>query len=144
MHVWVSHNLFLVMQGGTFTGLFVGYGVLVIDAEQIADLYDNGYYGKGVLSRSKPTFFVSGSNYRGMSAPYMLLLIIQGKGGNKFHIKSTEKQSQSRTQTTKDEDTIECLQLSLVESFWLAYGLGCLRIFNKSQNEVLICQWIPI
>ena len=38
------------------------------------------------------------------------------------------------------DEAVEYLQLSLEEAFYLAYGLGCLKIFLPGNMEVCVCE----
>jgi len=135
-----------------YTGIFISSGVWIVDKEEGLDLYNCGFYGKGILSRGGPSFYESGVHTR-----------VGTNSG--FHIKQTKRVKISRETTSNDNNNNnnnndssgysktnnnnnnnknnpnsssstnantklhkEYLQLSLAESFFLMYGLGCLRI----------------
>jgi hypothetical protein len=52
-----SFSSFLFLDDGeSFCGYFMENGVWVCDEKSAMKIYNGGYFGKGVLSRSEPTF----------------------------------------------------------------------------------------
>lgn len=144
-----------------YTGLFNGNGVCIIDKTQASELYSFGTYGKGILSRSRPLFFHNIRTYRGSAGMFHNKEVkkLNGKKrGNVCsdgpHISSTLNSKTSNSSSNYDEDPIaqhfqdhktiqeaeEYLQLSLVEAFYLAYGLGCLKVMLPDGIQVSLLE----
>eukprot|EP01112_Ceratiomyxa_fruticulosa_P014475 TRINITY_DN4145_c0_g1_i2.p1 TRINITY_DN4145_c0_g1~~TRINITY_DN4145_c0_g1_i2.p1 ORF type:complete len:385 (-),score=75.59 TRINITY_DN4145_c0_g1_i2:128-1234(-) len=154
----------------SYTGVFITSGVWIVDREEGLDLYSCGFYGKGLLSRGGPNFYESGSsrpnagNSSGFHIKHTKRVkvsreIVSNNNSNNnnssssssstphkthTHKSNPEKQPSNTNANTNTKLHEEYLQLSLVESFFLMYGLGCLRIIkpipdhsNESEEDVL-------
>lgn len=127
--------------------------VLVQDAESVQQLWQSGFYGKGNLSRSEPTWWVREQNRRGGNLNYapeeITALRRQARIAAK-QAKAEGKVTNARVTVTasnvgrdgvakpwSDPDNAEHLQLDPQETFFLVFALGTLRLRATNSPSTL-------
>ncbi|KAI9023703.1 hypothetical protein CLU79DRAFT_718481 [Phycomyces nitens] len=114
------------------------------------ELYDAGFFGKGSLSRSKPTWHERHGSQSDKS-PYLEQITVDrrrqrrekkrlDKGGstdNRTDILNDTYSSPELLDLVEGQD-IECLQLDLLEAFFLAFSLNALEICDTSQRVLSV------
>ncbi|CAG8473228.1 3787_t:CDS:2, partial [Dentiscutata heterogama] len=88
--------------------------VIVSEKQAIQKLWKQGFFGKGNLSRSEPTF--------------------EWRNGRKDSKDVIDVSDKGNTEPTPLIDTLEHLQLTTEEAFFLSFGLGCLEIYDANDN----------
>ncbi|KAG2180535.1 hypothetical protein INT44_003539 [Umbelopsis vinacea] len=136
--------------------------IRITDNLDIQELYCKGFFGKGNLSRSEPTWSqriaAEGSDSKQFLEHITEARRKQRKATRISKLMNTPPLSSSPSQASQSEDgnnnevpnnhvneildTVfeEHLQLSLVEGFFLAYGLGCLTILNNEKQPLSILE----
>lgn len=89
-----------------FEGEWHDNHVWILDKDQIDKLFASGAFGKGILSRTKPTFVENNTN----------------NNDAKFHRRKKPKTDQPKnTALSLPEGFVEPLQLNLYDSFFILY-----------------------
>ncbi|XP_028303583.1 tRNA-splicing endonuclease subunit Sen2 [Gouania willdenowi] len=101
--------------------------VLVRDPEHIRRIHSQGFFGKGILSRSRPDF-TGCSNHSSL----------QGGASVTSH---THDITAVCPQVSSAPLMTEYLQLSLEETFFLVYGLGCLSVYQEQEPLSVVQLW---
>ncbi|KAI8575334.1 hypothetical protein K450DRAFT_262265 [Umbelopsis ramanniana AG] len=145
-----------------FNGEYLREGgcIRITDNLDIQELYCKGFFGKGNLSRSEPTWSQRIAA-EGSDAKQFLENITEARRKQRRATRmsklNTPPLTSSPSQASQSEDcnnnevrnnyyeildtvSEEHLQLSLVEGFFLAYGLGCLEIMNSEKQPLSIIE----
>ena len=108
-------------------GYFNGFGVIVNEPEEIHRLYNyEGYFGKGVLSRSNPCFVNRTKRPKNQGTK-------KQKIRSDFHAKDITPENPF--QHLDFTNFVENLQLSLVEAFYLLDALDIINIYFSINGE---------
>ncbi|GAM23273.1 hypothetical protein SAMD00019534_064480 [Acytostelium subglobosum LB1] len=128
-----------------YYGIYIGYAVKIVDQQQSLDLYNRGCFGKGILSRSNPSYNNNNGVGGGTSSGFHIKTVrnreqttdeveppLKVQRNDDCEDNTTVSSSLSYTQSQSQSQTtmIEYLQLSLYEAFYLLYALGCLTILR--------------
>ncbi|KAL0089793.1 hypothetical protein F4703DRAFT_1842721 [Phycomyces blakesleeanus] len=114
------------------------------------ELYDAGFFGKGSLSRSKPTWHERHSS-QSENSPFLEQITVDrrkqrrekkrlDKGSlvdDRMDILHDTYSSAEILDLIEGQD-IECLQLDLLEAFFLAFSLNALEICDTSQRVLSV------
>jgi len=138
-----------------YEGTFNGFGVWIENKDHAEDLFQSGYFGKGILSRSKPTLFErsyedntdNNSKMKRHCGFHRRRVFVkkaigeqESKESNQNDAISNEESSSIRKSYLNEKfqlpENTEYLQLSLEEAFFLVYALKCMLVKNQ-QNHVL-------
>ncbi|CAG8476609.1 8582_t:CDS:10, partial [Dentiscutata erythropus] len=117
--------------------------VIVSEKQAIQKLWKQGFFGKGNLSRSEPTF--EWRDGKKGDQPLSAEQITQNRRIARARRKKNKKNaSASITNNEDSKDVIdvsdkaisiqEHLQLTTEEAFFLSFGLGCLEIYDANDN----------
>lgn len=148
----ITHELVL---SATFVGTFNGMGVIVDDLHAIENLYNNGFFGKGSLSRSIPDVMLNENNpiimkerqynnTQGLMNDMNLYnkninlekcIILPDSDDEDIEtdidvLKLTFSDLSSLLKETESHKEIFLLMLE--EAFFLTYAIGCLKIKDES------------
>lgn len=113
-------------------------------------LWQSGFYGKGNLSRSEPTWWVRDQNRRGANLSYAPEEITalrrqariaakqakaEGKASNaRVTVSASNAGRDGVARPWDDADNAEHLQLDAQETFWLVFALGTLSLYHPQQH----------
>lgn len=122
--------------------------VQVTDLASVLQLWQSGFYGKGNLSRSEPTWWVREQNRRGANlnyAPEEITALRRKARIVAKQAKAEGKVTNARVTVTasnagrdgvakpwSDPENAEHLQLDPQETFFLLFALGTLRLWNAT------------
>jgi tRNA-splicing endonuclease subunit Sen2 len=130
-----------------FFGEFWEYSVGITDQNAIEALVKHGNFGKGILSRSAPKFFQRGNEefLPIESKPNTEKRIAHRKRPKLALLASNSAEHEEYDDATmkfpSSSETIEPLQLSLVEAFYLSNVLKCLLIRYQNDTISVNEQW---
>lgn len=129
-----------------FVGIFTGMSVEVFDANDIQELYENGFYGSGAQAKvqtnaTKSSSFATKSQ---LIAKKELKKKFGNQNPNEVTLKvlpdDIEQESIEELNFTEEADPFpleESLVLSLEETFFLHHSLRCLKILDFERNSEL-------
>lgn len=139
----------------TFIGVFNGFGVTIKNVNAVDNLYNNGFFGKGSLSRSLPLEINKNKNVPKIlkQRQYISRETLLSNTNISFGDRNLDKFIVLPDSDNEDIETdIEVLKstysdlpsyikqtesyresyfLSLEEAFFLTFGVGCLKIQNE-------------
>ncbi|KAI8099558.1 uncharacterized protein BX664DRAFT_289704 [Halteromyces radiatus] len=159
-HWYLSWKNWLFSRPSRPTGIYVDFGKFVWIQQEDHQLYQQGYFGKGTLSRSDPTWYsrLQQAHSQQQMAPEQVTaarrkqrkqqrrMKAQGQSVS-FSVNQPVDESESFVDDQRSLQQLadwtqmenqECFQLDLFEAFFLVYGIDVLDIQDKEQRLLSI------
>lgn len=120
------------------TGTFIEFGrfVWIHNQSSINKLYTSGFFGKGDLSRSEPTWFDRNVQQNKSSLEDLTVERRRKRRNQELKLNDNMLTPEQVLQSTLHKDT-EVFQLDLYESFFLVYATNSLSI-NSTNGVIFI------
>ncbi|KAI9480367.1 MAG: tRNA intron endonuclease [Benjaminiella poitrasii] len=138
----ITHNI-IPLPKPRITGTFVKFGrfVWIHDKSYVSQVYYAGFFGKGELSRSEPTWYKRNKENNKQA----LEEITVERRRKRKHKKNKQVDDNNENYLTSSEllniamdRDVESFQLDLYEAFFLAYALNALSIENSDKMSMSI------
>lgn len=129
-----------------YSGVFNGFSVIIENPDEMFQIYLNGYFGKGNLSRSYPNFIENDKNVSiirkrqflkrkfwsdkfAQKKIHKILVVPDSDSDNEDYFRNLKPEYQIDSSYLKEH-----LQLSLEEAFFLFDAVKCLKIYQNKAN----------
>ncbi|KAI8886849.1 hypothetical protein K501DRAFT_330981 [Backusella circina FSU 941] len=139
------HSLLSYFRGTTpiCIGTFMEFGrfIWIHDKSQFYTVYQAGFFGKGALSRSEPTWFKRTEQQSELSLEDLTVERRKQRRQKKQKspiIEHTDALTANELREITNEKDVEMCQLDMYEAYFLLYALNVLEIRTMKQDKLSI------